>query len=154
MINTLFSKAVLGLSALFLNATVNDCSSGTSVFKLNEVDIKPVNPVPGQDVALHIDYTVPEGVTVTDGTAEYDITYNFIPFEPTVEPLCQNVPCPLEAGTYSNTSISQWPSSLSGLLVTQMKWLDSNKNLLLCVEIDSQLVEPPVNSTALVLREN
>lgn len=122
---------VVGLT--LLNATVNDCAKGQSIFLLNAVDITPTNPVPGEKVSLHIDYTVPDGLVVTGGTSEYSTTYNFIPFAPTVEPLCQDIPCPLGAGRYSNISVSDWPTGLSGQLDTKMKWFDDNKNLLLCM---------------------
>ena len=98
----------------------------------------PANPAAGENVTLYLDYTVPDGITVTGGQTEYDVTYNYIPFSPSYEPLCQNIPCPLQAGRYSNASSSLWPSGLSGLLVTQMKWWDENQNLLLCVEMSGQ----------------
>jgi hypothetical protein len=115
--------------------------------------LTPVDPTPGQTATLYLDYTVPEGLTIMDGTAEYDVTYNYIPFSPTTEPLCQDIPCPLGPGRYQNTSDSEWPTGVSGFLDTKMKWLDTNKNLLLCVEISAQIagaaaVTPP--SKALV----
>lgn len=141
MLLGLISKLFLGIAALKnssqaeLGATVANCGEGAAVFTLNSASLDPVNPNPGDKVGLTISYTVPAGVTVADGTAEYDITWNYIPFSPSVEPLCQDIPCPLEAGTYTNTSYSDWPTGVSGLLDSKMKWLDSNSKLLLCVEI-------------------
>lgn len=123
-------------------ATVSNCGEGKSVFKVSDLSIAPVDPAPGANFSLQMTYTVPDGVVVTGGTAEYDVTWNFIPFEPTVEPLCQNIPCPLEAGTYTNTSVSAWPTGISGLLNTQMKWIDSDGSLLACVGIDATLASP------------
>ena len=135
MFNSLITKISLALSTSIFYATVKNCGLGTSVFTLNEVTITPDTPLPGDNVSLYIDYTVPGTVFITGGTAEYDVKYNFIPFSPTIEPLCHNIPCPLGPGTYSNTSVSVWPSDLSGSLVTQMKWWTPDKLLLLCVEI-------------------
>ncbi len=108
------------------------------MFTVNSVGLDPANPVPGQNVTLKLDYTVPAGVTVTGGQTEYDITWNYIPFDPSFEPLCQNIPCPLGPGQYQNQSTSVWPDSVSGYITSQMKWLDEGNKLLLCVEIAGQ----------------
>lgn len=134
----LFRLAFLAKSLPFYGS-VKDCAPGKdSILTLNSVNMVPVNPSAGDNVTLYLDYTVPNGLTVTGGQTEYDITYNYIPFSPSYEPLCQNIPCPLQAGRYSNASSSQWPTGLSGLLVSRMKWWDENQNLLLCVEMSGQ----------------
>lgn len=144
-------------SATGLHA-VSDCGAGASVFIVNSVDLNPVTPVPGQNMTLTLDYTVPFGTTVTGGQTEYDVTWNFIPLEPSFEPLCQDIPCPLGPGTYRNQSTSLWPDSVSGYITSQMKWLDEANNLLLCIEISGQAApaQPAAASrapaTALVLR--
>ena len=141
MLFNLISKLLLGVAALKnstpLEATIANCGEGTSLFTLNSAAIDPINPNPGDKVALTLEYTVPTGVTIVDGTAQYDITWNYIPFAPSTEPLCQDIPCPLGSGNYVNTSYSDWPTGVSGLLVSQMKWLDVNAELLLCVEISA-----------------
>ena len=139
MLSPIFTRLATFIATTFLNATVEDCGKGVSMFTLNKVNLNPVNPVPGENVTLFLDYTVPTGLTVADGTAEYDVTYNYIPFTPTVEPLCQDIPCPLGPGTYQNSSVSAWPTGVSGSLDTKMKWLDSDGNLLLCVDIAAQI---------------
>lgn len=135
MFTSLIAKINLVLTSSIFYATVKNCGVGTSLFTLNEVTITPSSPLPGDNVSLYIDYTIPQGMTVVGGTTEYDMTYNYIPFSPTFEPLCQNIPCPLGPGRYHNTSISVWPSDLSGSLVTRMKWWNLDKMELLCVEI-------------------
>lgn len=119
-----------------LNATVKSCG-GT--FAVKAVSLNPPNPVAGQQVGLHLEYVVPEP-TVTGGTTQYTITYNFIPFQPTVEPLCQNVPCPLSPGAYSNDTLTTWPSGASGSFTSTMKWFDPSSLLLLCIEIAGKIV--------------
>ena len=120
-------------------ATVKDCGAGKSVFSILAVAITPIDPVPGENVTLHLEYSVPAGTTVTDGTSQYDVTYNFIPFSPTVEPLCYDIPCPLGPGIYSNDTISQWPTGLSGTVVTKLTWFDLVKNVLLCLSIQAKV---------------
>jgi hypothetical protein len=122
-----------------LNATLKDCSSGTSVFTVNTMSLDPPNPAPGQQVGFTLDYTVPPSTVVTDGTARYEMTYNFIPLAPTIQPLCSNIPCPLESGRYLNTTYSMWPTGLSGTIMTRMKWLDTTGTILICTEISGKV---------------
>jgi hypothetical protein len=127
------------LSVAAVPPTVKDCSSGTSVFALNAVGLVPADPTPGETVTLHLEYTVPSGVTVTDGTAKFAATYNFIPLSPTTEPLCQDIPCPLGPGRYMNNTLSTWPSGLSGTLVSTLTWQDTSGKQLLCISITAKM---------------
>jgi len=138
MIGTLFKALAFYRTTFRFYGEVRDCAAGTSVFTVNSVSLNPAAPVPGQNVTLSLDYTVPAGVTVTGGQTEYDITWNFIPFEPSYEPLCGDIPCPLGPGRYTNQSTSLWPDSVSGYVTSQMKWLDEGNKLLLCIEIAGQ----------------
>jgi hypothetical protein len=126
---------LLALGATSFASKVVDCSSGSSRFLLNTAIITPTVPKAGDSIKLYIDYTVPPNTNITDGTAEFSITYNYIPFTPTVSPLCANVACPVLSGQYTNETDSVWPSGLSGMISTQMKWYDMDKDLLLCVGI-------------------
>lgn len=132
------------LSSLFtaraaFGASVRDCSSPTALFKLNSVGLEPANPALGSTISLSLDYTVPEGLTVTDGTTTYAITLNFIPFQPSINPLCQDIPCPLGPGTYSNITQSMWPSGVSGSFTSKMTWTDQDTAELLCIQISGTL---------------
>ena len=78
---------------------------------------------------------------VTSGTATYSVTYNFIPVTPTVDDLCVDQqggippdPCPLAIGQHNSKSISQFPSGLSGTIVTQILWKDQNNQQILCMK--------------------
>ena len=114
---------------------VKDCGLGKTVFTINSVSISPPNPNPNDQVTLHLDYTVPVGVTIHGGEAKYAVVYNFFPLSPTVEPLCSDIPCPLSSGTYKNSSVSTWPSGLSGSFSSTLTWVDENSQKLLCVSI-------------------
>jgi hypothetical protein len=135
---------VATLSASASAATVKSCG-GT--FGIKGASLSPTDPIPGQKVLLHLEYVVPEP-TITGGTSEYSMTYNFIPFQPTVEPLCQNVPCPLNPGPYANTTESVWPSGLSGTVKSTMKWFDPSSVLLLCIEIVAKIADQRARVTA------
>lgn len=136
--------ALLGITSA-APPTVKDCSSGTSVFTVNAASLVPTDPTPGQNVTLHLEYTVPPGVTVTGGQSTFAVTYNFIPLSPTVEPLCQDIPCPLGPGSYSNNTVSMWPSGLSGTVVSTLKWQDIDSKQLLCISITAKMIKstPP-----------
>ena len=119
--------------------TVSDCGKGATAFTLGPMSVTPSTPVAGDNVTLIYQYTVPAGMVVTDGISKYSVTYNFIPFSPTIEPLCKNIPCPLSSGTYTNTSTTTWPSGLSGTLTSQIAWQDQNSKPLLCISISGKV---------------
>jgi hypothetical protein len=115
--------------------TVKDCAATSSIFKVTSLSVAPVNPASGDPFDLHMEWTVPDGVTVTDGTAKYSVTLNYIPFSPSTEPLCQDIPCPMGPGKYTNTTTSTWPSGVTGSLTTKMEWLQPDGATLACVSI-------------------
>jgi len=118
---------------------VTDCGEGKSLFTIQALFLRPTQPVAGEKVSLHLDYSVPAGVTVSAGEARYAVTYNFLPLSPIIEPLCKNIPCPLSTGSYSNITYMQWPSGLSGNLLTKITWVDVNARQLLCIYITAIL---------------
>lgn len=126
------------LLALFAVApTVRDCGVQT-LFKIDSVGLSPTTPLPGDNVTLQLTYTVPLGYIATDGKAKYELTYNFLPLSPTIQPLCDNIPCPLLPGTYSNNTYELWPEGLAGTLKTKITWTDVSGELLLCMTINAK----------------
>jgi len=121
------------LALTFAANTIRDCSSGSSVFKFLTASLTPDPVVRGQDATLSLSCQIPDGVTVTSGTAQYGFTFNGIPFSPTTEDLCSQVSCPLMAGLYSNSTISTFPD-VSGKIISTIKWFDDKKTLLYCLE--------------------
>lgn len=119
-------------------STLRDCSNGKALFTLISQGFSPEPPVPGQDATLWFYYQVPDGLTVTAGTAKYSIIFNGIPFSPTVTDLCTQVTCPLVPGIFNLTSTSQFPS-VSGKLVSTIQWYDTNDSLLLCSELTEKI---------------
>ncbi len=126
--------ALFAATAVFGANTVKDCSSGTSVFKYGTASLLPDPVVPGENSTLSISLTIPDGVTVADGTAKYSVSLNGIPFPGTTEPLCSQVECPLTPGPYSNTSVSVFPTGVSGKIGSKIEWFDTSNTLLYCLE--------------------
>ena len=132
------------LSILLLStasqAAITDCGLTKSLFKLNAAGFWPDPAVQNENSTVSLDYTVPDGVTITEGTVKYSLTYNFIPITPTVEPLCpNNVECPIVSGTFNRSTSSTFPSSLSGTMTIKSEWFDSTNNLLLCYQIKTKV---------------
>lgn len=125
--------AFLSIIAVMGANTLRDCSAGTSIYKYLSASITPDPVVRGKDATLTLSCQIPDGFTVTSGTAEYSFTFNGIPFSPTVEDLCSQVECPMVPGVYTNSSTSTFPD-VSGKVVTTMKWFDEKRTLLYCLE--------------------
>lgn len=154
----MFTRLLALIATAKAALTVDDCGAGKSLFSVTKLSLDPLAPAPGSKFTLFMDWTVPEGTTITDGTAEYSITWNYIPFDPTTEPLCQDISCPMTAGSYSNSSVSTWPDGANGYITSTMRWFSSDGGLLACVEIagtpglDSESAHNSLNETkALVL---
>jgi len=123
----------LGLSASV--ATLVACDPTLTAFTIKGQGFSPSPPVQGKDATLWIDFAVPDGSAVNGGSAKYSISFNGIPFSPTTEDLCTQVTCPIQSQNLSSTN--QWPSGLSGKIVSKIQWYDVSGAYLLC----SQLTE-------------
>ena len=126
------------MSATSVVGAITDCAPGTSAFTINSLGFWPDPPIAGQNATLSFGFTVPDGMTVTDGTAEYAYTLNYIPLPGSTDPLCQDAPCPISSGFHNLTSTSAWPSGVTGKLVSSIKWYDLARTLLLCVQITTK----------------
>lgn len=84
-------------------------------------------------MTLWVAYDLP-APEITGGTATYSVTYNGIPFPPTLNPLCDETQCPKSIGFNNETSWSTFPSGISGKITSSVKWNDQNNDLVWCVE--------------------
>jgi hypothetical protein len=128
----------LFLSALIFSNTygsISDCSSGSSLFQITNLGLSPTNPVVNQPLYMTVQFTNP-GPEITDGTVTTSVTYNFIPFSPTVEPLCTNTQCPLLNGFNDRSTNSTWPNSVKGSVVSKIVWTSVDQQVLLCIQIN------------------
>jgi hypothetical protein len=117
----------------FASAAIKDCGSDTALFKITELTQDPPSSVAtGQNLSLTLKYTVPE--KVIGGRSITSITYNYLPFKPTEEDLCINTECPITPGEHDGSTWYEWPSGLSGVVVSKVEWHDLSNNLLLCIE--------------------
>ena len=127
--NTLLAFAMFHAT----DANIKDCSSANSLFDFTDLALKPDPPVPGQQVAMTVRFTNPGG-TVDNGTVTTSVTLNFVPFTPSVEPLCTNTKCPIVNGLNDRSTIGTTPTSIQGKVVTKIVWTAVNGSELFCIE--------------------
>lgn len=133
----MFKLLTLGFLPTLL-ATYRNCGSSSDLAKNLVISIVPDAAKAGQDVTTTFDYDL--DTVITGGTATYGFSFNGIPFSPTVNDLCVEQaggccpdPCPLGIGHHSDKSITTFPS-VSGKIITTIKWADQNGSPILCVE--------------------
>lgn len=127
----LFAIAAAALAGIAA-ATISDCDKA-SRFRPTELAVTPDPPVANQPVAMTVKFDNP-GAEVTDGTVTTSVTLNFIPFQPSEEPLCQNTACPITPGANDRSTSSTWPDGVSGTVVTKSVWKGVDGESLLCVQ--------------------
>jgi hypothetical protein len=132
------------LASTATQATVRNCGSSAALYKITELRLEPSAPAPGQEVALTLSFDAPGGVVITDGTSTYEASFNFIPLTPVVKPLCGDVACPIEPGGHTNTTVTEWPSGVTGTFKSKMRWVTGGGAELLCVELGGSLKQAAV----------
>jgi len=130
---------LIALAALSGLGSVNDCSKGTSIFKIISMSFSPDPPISGQNSTLLLSMNVP--TQVSGGTATYSLTYNFIPISPSVEDLCKILPggCPIIIGKLDTVSNIPFDTSLKGSIGIKINWKDTTNNELMCVSINTKI---------------
>lgn len=129
----MFSRlALFSLFATLVSSTVTNCAVGKSLFTINSQGFAPDPPIVGQNATLWIDYSIPEGISVSAGTAKYSMTFNGVPLPTSVKDLCTQIVCPQVNGTHNISSASIWNGGASGKIVSKIEWFDSSNTLLLC----------------------
>lgn len=127
---------LLALTALFTftAADVKDCGAGVSKFTITKLSMDPPNTVvAGQNVSLVLLYDNTYEV-VSGGTATTTLSLNGIPFSPSSEDLCTKLPCPLDIGSHDGSTWYDFPSGISGKIVSTVRWKDPTGTQLLCLE--------------------
>ena len=139
---------VLFLNLFNVNAVIKDCSSGTSIFSVTELSLKPDPPVAGEQLDMTVRFVNP-GSDVAEGTVTTSLTLNFVPFSPTTEPLCDNTKCPILNGYNDRSTSSTWPSNVHGKVASRIEWLTNASDVLLCIQISTNVANKDVNKTSL-----
>ena len=121
----------LSLSLASAAASISNCNTA-SLFTITKLAADPPDTVTaGQNVTWTLLYTSP--AMVTGGQASSSLTFNGIPFSPTVTDLCDSIVCPLAAGAHDGTSWFLFPTGVTGKIITKVTWQDSDGNQLLCI---------------------
>ena len=129
MLYKLFSLLV-GLA--FAQGSIKDCDP-SSQFRFTELGLTPDPPKVNENVIMKVLFHNP-GPEVTEGKAVTSVTWNGIPITPSTKPLCESTECPLTVGLNNRTTISTWPSSVTGSVNSKIQWFDSNGKSLLCIQ--------------------
>jgi hypothetical protein len=128
-------------------ALIKDCGAGQTVFQLTELAMNPDPPVRGNPVEMKVVFNNPES-EVSDGTVTTTLSLNFIPFQPSTEPLCKNTVCPIAEGLNDRSTSSIWPDTVSGSVSSKITWVGPNSENLLCIQFSTK-VATIENKTAL-----
>jgi hypothetical protein len=120
------------------SASITNCGQG-SRFDITTLALHPDPPIPGKHVDMTVQFTNP-GSEVTDGTATTSVTLNFIPFQPTVKPLCEDTHCPFVTGANDRSTSSIWPETVTGAMSSKIVWTDVDGSELLCISIKTKVV--------------
>jgi hypothetical protein len=146
MLSLVYTTLFFALGFAVSDATIKDCGNGLSILQLTDLALKPDPPVGGQLLDMTVKFINPDS-DIINGTVTTSLTLNFIPFTPTVEPLCVNTKCPLVNGLNDRSTSNTFPDNVSGKLVSKITWTDLDGSLLLCIQISTQLASK--NSTNL-----
>lgn len=120
------------LSILAASVTLRDCGSSSDQASITGMGFAPQSPRPGDPTELWVAYDLK--TRITGGTATYSYSFNGIPFSPTIEDLCTQTVCPKELGIYNETTSSEFPS-VSGKILSTIKWKDQDTKPIWCVEL-------------------
>jgi len=125
--------SILYLIYLSGAVTLKNCGSVGDVAQITSMGFFPTNPVSGDKTELWIAYNLNE--ELSGGTSTYSTTFNGIPFSPTIEDLCTQTSCPKSAGFYNETSLSDFPSGVSGKIAYKIQWKDQDEKPVWCAEV-------------------
>jgi hypothetical protein len=136
--NTLLFVSVSSFFATS-DATIKNCASGSSIFQITELSLKPDPIVPGEPLDMTLLFINPSSY-ITDGSVTTTLQLNYVPFSPTTEPLCKNTKCPLINGLNDRSTSSTWPSNIYGKVSSRIEWFDQNGLLMLCIQINTNAI--------------
>ena len=130
-----FSMFVSNVNSQVSSFTLKSCGDSTDIAQNIQLDIDP--KLPQTDYTLYLDADLSK--EVTKGTSTYDITLNYIPFQPTVNDLCtevanSNITCPLLQGPLAMQSKGSIPTGVSGIIVIKNEWKNDVDERILCMQ--------------------
>ena len=110
---------------------VQDCTPPNALSTVLSTGTYPANPKVGDTSYLWVNFDLEK--PVFGGNVTYSVVWNYIPIEPEVVPLCEQIACPMYPGTYNvsgNTTIPE----ISGLVEVTTQWVDSENTPIWCVK--------------------
>jgi len=110
------------------------CGDNNDIGQNLILDVSPKLPQIDYTLFLNADLSQ----EVNNGTSKYSITYNFIPFQPSIEDLCteinnSNISCPL-IGHIASESKGSIPQDVSGTIVIKNEWFNELNIRILCMQ--------------------
>lgn len=130
----------------FGNASISDCGSGKSLFKITDLSLVPDPPVRGKLLDMTVKFENP-GPELSDGTVKTSVSLNYIPLQPSVEDLCVNTHCPISIGLNDRSASNEWPNTVSGIVSSKIEWNALDGTPLLCIQINTKIAETASNKT-------
>lgn len=122
----------LALSPITAPGTVTSCDT-TSKFTFQTGALNPPAPPPFTNTTVSVSFSNNYQV-VEDGTVDFLINLNGLPYTYS-EPLCStNLPCPIALGDHIVFSDPINVTDLSGKLVIQSQYKDTQGAILLCLK--------------------
>jgi ML domain len=114
------------------------CSADTALAKNFAVSVSTDTPTKGEVVYTTFDFDL--DAPIADGIAYYDASLNGFPYSATA-PLCEETeksgdPCPMGVGHHHQ--VSNATTSVTGKLVTKIKWKNVDNLEILCVQITTK----------------
>jgi len=114
--------------------TYSSCGTVSDIAQNVVLDVSPILPQTDYTLFLNADFSK----EIIKGTSKYSITYNFIPFSPTINDLCtevsnSNITCPL-SGHVASESKGTVPTGLSGTTIITNEWFNEDSARILCMK--------------------
>jgi hypothetical protein len=134
--------ATLGLTLLGLHtaeASIKNCGNEGSQLQITELKLVPDPPIRGKPFELVLK-TNNNGANINQGTITTSLSLNFIPFAPSITPLCDDINCPIASGFNDFSKTATWPDTVTGAISSKVVWKDSSNTDLLCVQINTKVI--------------
>ena len=140
---TLFTLITL-LTSVYSTVTdfkYSSCGISTDIAQNLILDVTPELPQDNYILYMNADFSK----EITSGTSKYSITYNFLPLQPSINNLCEemlnsNITCPLN-DHISSESKGSIPTGVSGTVVIKNEWFTDTtpQERILCMNFNIKI---------------
>lgn len=134
MITTLFT-----LIAAVSCINYTDCSSGKGVLKINTLTISPDPISKSKPVNYNMSFTVT--TPITNATCKATIMKGVLPLVRKTFNICDELTCPIEAKTYSDSGSVDVPSEVpTGSFTLEIHCTDTSSTEIICYKASADVV--------------